>query len=296
MEVIDGGEDQITAAKRTQYGAYVTLYIIIVLAVLGVLNWLADQNNKSFDTTTNKQFSLSDQTIKTVKNLKKPVYVTYFNQSTRFSGARDLLERYSNLSSKLHVDYVDPDKKPDVAKAEGFRSEGGVVVRSGDRTEEAASLSEEGVTNAIIRSIKTTQKTVCFVTGSGELATEDTERGGLSYAKDQLEKNTYKTSTFSLLEKQQVPAECSAVIVAAPKRDYVDAAVNALKTYVEGGGHVMISVGPAISAPGNQGSVSTPNLAKLAADWGVTLNEDLIAGSGIAHAGLQRSRTAGGEV
>ena len=33
-------------AKRTQYGAYLTLYTLIVLAVLVVLNWLANQNNK----------------------------------------------------------------------------------------------------------------------------------------------------------------------------------------------------------------------------------------------------------
>lgn len=280
-------------AKRTRYGAYVALYTIIVLAVLAAANWLADENNKSFDTTTNKQFSLSDQTIKTVQNLKKPVYIAYFNQSNSFGGARDLLERYSNLSSKVHVDYVDPDKKPDLAKADGFRQQGGVVVRSGDRTEEAAALSEEGVTGAIIRSIKTTQKTVCFVTGSGELATDDTERGGLSYAKDQLEKNTYKTSTFSLLEKQRVPGDCSVVVVASPRRDYVDTTTAALNAYVSGGGHVLISIGPAVAAPGNQGAVATPNLAKLTSDWGVTLDEDLIVDPGSRLLGFSEAAPLG---
>jgi ABC-type uncharacterized transport system involved in gliding motility auxiliary subunit len=264
------------SAKRAQYGAYSALYVIIVLAALATLNWLADQNNKSFDTTTNKQFSLSEQTIKTVRNLKHDVSVTYFDQARSFQTARDLLDRYSNLSNKLHVAYVDPDKKPDVAKADGFRVMGGVVVQSGAKTEEAAALTEEGVTNAIIRAIKTGQKTVCFASGSGEPGLDDTERTGLSFAKEQLEKNTYKTSTFSFLEKTEIPADCSAVVIAGPSRDYIPAAVDALKKYVEGGGHVLFAIGPAISLEKGQDNSGSPAIAQLLDGWGVTLDKDLV--------------------
>ena len=266
------------SAKRTQYGAYVSLYIIIVLAALVVLNWLANDNNKSFDTTTNKQYSLSEQTIKTVKNLKSPVYLTYFDQQTHFGSARDLLERYSNLSSKVHVAYVDPEKKPDIARAEGFRTQGGVVVRSGIKTEEAGALTEEGLINAIIRSTKTSQKTICFVSGSGELALDDADRGGGLFAKQSLEKDNYKTSTFSFFEKQQVPSECAVVVIAGPKRDYLDPAITALKTYVENGGHVLFALSPAIHSarPGSAENAPTPNINKLLTDWGITPNGDVV--------------------
>ena len=267
------------SARRTQYSAFLTLYVLIVLAVLVVLNWLAKENNKSFDTTTNKQFTLSDQTVKTVKNLNHDVYLTYFDETRRLESGRDLLDRYANLSHKLHVAYVDPVKKPEVAQADGFRSMGGVVVRSGTKTEEAPSVSEEGVTNAIIRSIKTTQKTVCFVTGSGEMGLDDDQdRNGASFAKQQLEKNTYKTTTFSLLEKPQVPTECAVVAVAGPRRDYVDASVASLKTYVEGGGHLLLAISPSLSSnrPGGDQSSPTPILDKLTEGWGLTFNNDLI--------------------
>jgi ABC-type uncharacterized transport system involved in gliding motility auxiliary subunit len=265
-------------AKRTQYGAYLTLYTLIILAVLVVLNWLANQNNKSFDTTSNKLYTLSDQTIKTVKNLKNNVYVTYFDRASHFSTARDLLDRYANLSHKLQVAYVDPEKQPDVAAADGFRTEGGIVVRNGVKTEESAAVTEEGVTNAIIRSTKTGQKTVCFASGSGEAALDDQDSGGASFAKEQLEKNTYKTSTISLLEKQQVPAECAVVVIGGPKKDYFDAAVTALKSYVDGGGHVMLSLGPALGSSRGGASQGEPatNLMKMAADWGVTFDNDLV--------------------
>ena len=49
-------------ARQTRYGAYVTLYILVVLAIVVGANWLADANNKSYDATANKQFSLSDAT------------------------------------------------------------------------------------------------------------------------------------------------------------------------------------------------------------------------------------------
>ena len=71
-------------SRQTRYTAYAGTYIIVVLAVLGVVNFLANRYNKSYDATSNKQFSLSDQTIKVVKGLKGDVKVYYFEEATRF--------------------------------------------------------------------------------------------------------------------------------------------------------------------------------------------------------------------
>ncbi|HVN04520.1 MAG TPA: hypothetical protein VMT86_08895, partial [Bryobacteraceae bacterium] len=58
-------------ARQTKYTAYVTVYILVILGVLGVANFLANRYDKSYDSTANKQFSLSEQTEKAVKGLKK---------------------------------------------------------------------------------------------------------------------------------------------------------------------------------------------------------------------------------
>ncbi len=81
----------------------------------------------------------------------------------------DLLDRYKNLSNKLQVNYIDPDKKPDLARAAGIRSYGSIVVQNGLKKQEAKSLSEEEITGALIRSLKSGDHTACFVTGSGEV-------------------------------------------------------------------------------------------------------------------------------
>src|SRR5580700_10491388 len=185
-------------ARQTKYSAYVTVYILVIVAVLGVANFLANRYDKSYDATANKQFSLSDQTVKAVKGLKKDVKVSYFGETTNFPQARDLLGRYASMSPKLKVDYIDPVKKPQLARAAGVTQMGTVVVESGDRKEDAKSLTEEDVTGALIRSLKGGERTACFLGGSGEHGLDDTAGGGFSSLKEALEHNNYKTRSVNL--------------------------------------------------------------------------------------------------
>ncbi|HYI97427.1 MAG TPA: Gldg family protein, partial [Bryobacteraceae bacterium] len=165
-------------ARQTRYSAYVLAYIVIVLGALGLANWLANRHNKSIDTTANKRFTLSDQTNKIVTGLKQDVRITYYDKTENFPRAKDLLDRYDSLSTNLRVDYVDPDKKPQVARAAGIRNYGAITIDAGPRHEEAKSLTEEEITGAVIRTMKGGDRTVCAVSGSGEHTFDDTGRGG----------------------------------------------------------------------------------------------------------------------
>lgn len=117
--------------RQTRYSLYVTVYVLVILAVLGAANWLASQNVKSHDFTSNKRFSLAEQTEKIVKGLKNNVKIVYFDRTSGFPAAKDLLDRYAALSNKLSVEYIDPDKKPQVAKQYGVRTTGTIYVESG---------------------------------------------------------------------------------------------------------------------------------------------------------------------
>ena len=99
-------------ARQTKYWSYAGTYIVVILAILGGINFLANRYDKSWDSTANKQFSLADQTIKVVHGLKRDVKVYYFGGNETFTNARDLLDRYSALSPKFHVEYIDPERKP----------------------------------------------------------------------------------------------------------------------------------------------------------------------------------------
>src|SRR6476620_6912391 len=174
-------------ARQTKYGAYLAVYLIVIIAVLGIANWLASTHVKTIDTTSSKTYSLSDQTKKVVQNLKSDVNIEYFDQQKNFGTAKDLLDRYNNLSSKMHVEYIDPDKKPSVAKAMGVKSYGSTFIKANGKTEEAKSVTEEEVTGALVRALKGGQRSVCFVSGSGEHSLENPQdRSGYSNVKEAL--------------------------------------------------------------------------------------------------------------
>src|SRR5580658_2594170 len=100
------------SSRQAKYSAYASVYVIVIIAVLAAINFLANRYDKSYDSTANKQFTLSEQTLKVVGGLKRDVSITDFAESSRFYSDRDLLDRYSALSPKLHVNYIDPVKKP----------------------------------------------------------------------------------------------------------------------------------------------------------------------------------------
>jgi ABC-type uncharacterized transport system involved in gliding motility auxiliary subunit len=251
------------------------MYIVVVFAIITVANVLANRYNKSYDSTSNKRYSLSEQTAKIVKGLKQDATISYYDQSTKFQGAKDQLEQYANLSPKVHVEYVDVDKNPQVAREAGIKNYGTTIVKIGAKKEEAKSLTEEGITGAFIRDLKNTTRAVCFVTGSGEHQIEDSERSGYSRFKDLLSKDDYEAKSISLLQKAEVPAECTVVVIGGPTGEYQQPEVDALKKYVEAGGRALFMLDPPLKI-GRSEIADNDVLTALLASWGVTLQKDLI--------------------
>ncbi len=262
-------------ARQTKYVAYAATYIMVVIAAIVVVNVLADRYNKSYDATANKQYSLSEQTAKIVKGLKQDATITYFNQSTRFRDGKDLLDEYANLSPKVHVEYVDIEKQPLVARAAGIHSFGTAVVQIGAKKEEAKSMTEEGITGAFIRDLKSNTRTVCFVSGSGEHQIDDRDREGLSRFKDLLAKDNYESKTIDLLRQAEVPDDCTTLVVAGPTRNYEQPEVDAIKKYLEGGGRALFMLDAPLKT-GHSEIADNDALANVLQDWGVTLDKDLI--------------------
>jgi len=162
-----------------------------------------------------------------------------------------------------------------VAKSAGVRTYGTIFVEASGKKEEAKSLTEEEVTGALIRALKGGQRTACLVTGSGEHSPEDTERTSYSNLKDLLERSNYKTQTISLLEKPEVPKECTVLIVGGPRYDYVEPAVKAIQSYVESGGRALLMLDPPLKL-GKEEVSDNALLVKALESWGVTLERNLV--------------------
>ena len=262
-------------ARQTKYAAYAATYIVVIVAILAAVNVLANRYEKSYDATSNKRYSLSEQTAKIVKGLKQDATITYFDQTGRFHSAKDQLDLYAALSPKIHVVYVDPDKKPQVAREAGIKNYGTAVVQIGTNKQEAKGVTEEGITGAFIRDLKNTTRTVCFVTGSGEHQIDDSERTGYSRFKDLLGKDEYTAKSINLLQKAEVPNDCTVLVVGGPSGDYQQPQIDAIKKYVEDGGRALFLLDPPLKM-GRTEIADNEALNGLLQSWGITPEKDLI--------------------
>src|SRR6266478_2829932 len=262
-------------ARQTRYAAYATTYIIIILAVLVVANFLANRYNKAFDATANKRFTLSDQTKKVVGDLKQDITIQYFDRPTGMTAGKDLLDRYAGLSPKVHIEYVDYLKKPQLARAANISKEGTAVVVNGTKKEEAKTLDEEGVTGALIRTLKGGDRTVCVASGSGEHRIDDTTSDGFTDFQTLVQKDNYKVKSINLLEKAEVPADCLVLVIGGPSGDYIQPVVDAIKKYVEGGGRALIMLDPPLKL-GRKEISDNDALTAMLSNWGVTAEKNLV--------------------
>ena len=257
------------------------LYTLVVIAILVIANFLANRYNKTYDTTSNKRYSLSDQSVKIAKNLNQNLTISYWDRPNTFERARGLLDRYKNLSPKVDVKYQDADKDPVAAKAAGVRTYGTILVQVGNKSETAKTLTEEDVTGAMVRALKGGDRMVCFTNGYGEPGTDDTStEEGIGGAKQLIERNNYKTDTIKFLEKPEIPKDCTVLLVDGPRRDMIQPAVDALKTYVEGGGRLMLTLDPPLKF--GSGVDDNDKLLAVLAGWGVKVEKNLVIDTSLA--------------
>jgi ABC-type uncharacterized transport system involved in gliding motility auxiliary subunit len=262
------------AAQQARFGATAGLYTLVVIAILVAVNYLGVRFNKPIDLTSNKRYTLSQETQKIIGNLKQDAKITYFDVSKNFDQAKGILDRYKNLSTKVHLEYVDLRTQPMRAREYGVRFQGTAFVEEGARREESKSLDEQGITGAFLKISKGIRK-VCFVGGSKEHALDQSDGQGLSAFKGLLERDNYQPEAITLLDKNKVPDDCKVTVVPGPKADYTANEVAALKSYVEGGGRAMILVDPPLDFR-SEHVAENAGLMNLLGSWGVTPAKDLV--------------------
>ncbi len=261
-------KDRITGRSGQQAlsGANFALYTLIGIALIVVVNWFVSNHDKRWDMTPNKKYSLSDQTRKILKDLNKDVTFYAFDRERNFAERRDVLGMYSTASNHVKVQYVDPDRQPALAKEYSVRSYGTVIVASGDRHMEAQGDGEEGLTNALVRVLKG-QRTACFIGSHGQRNLDSSERDGYDHFKKQLGDENFQTQVIPLMQKPEIPADCTMVVIAGPQDDFLPPETDAIDKYLRGGGRVLAML---------DAGMELPNLTKLISDWGVNVRNDLV--------------------
>lgn len=225
------------------------VYLIVVLAVLVVVNVLANRHDKSWDWTKNHRYTLSAESVKILSELRQPLHLILFDRSSNFGAARQFFDRYQRQSRQVDVQYIDPDRHPAEARQYKIQSYGSIVVKSGDQQQIVTDMTEQDVTNAIVRVLKGAKKMVYFVEGDGERSPDDNGRNGYSALKTALEAENFTVKTLVLAQTPAVPKDCAALIVAGPTHPLLAPEVTAIENYINGGGDALFMVNPETSGP-----------------------------------------------
>ena len=254
-------------SKRSlKYGSNTFLIIVIVLAVVAMVNFVSTKHHHRFDVTKGKLYSLADQTVEVLKNLKKDVKVIAFYREGGGQELRDRLQEYDYRSDQFSFEFVDPDKNPEKAKMYGIRSYRTIVVQSGTMEEKIREDTEKELTNAILKVTREGNKVVYFAEGHGENRTDDSGKEGYSYVKKGLEEANYDVKTVLLAQEGNVPEDCAILVVSGAQRAFLSNEIEMIETYIEQGGDVFFLFDPGADT----------GLEELLKAWGVSVGRDVV--------------------
>jgi ABC-type uncharacterized transport system involved in gliding motility auxiliary subunit len=256
--------------RSSQLGANTAILTLGVIAILGALNLAGYKHHKRYDLTSEKLYTLSDQTRRVVGGLQEDVTIVRFAKTPDLA-LNDLMTEYTNLGSHLKFHNVDPQEKPEVAKDYGAKHMGDLIVASGSRRENVetsmqAGYSEEDITSAILKATRDKEKTVCFVTGHGEKSLSDDQARGYSQVNQGLKKENFATNSINVVTENGVPSTCDVVVVAGPTQGYFAQEAAMISKYLDGGGKALIEVDPE----------TDPKLDDVFRAWNVDVGKNVV--------------------
>lgn len=255
--------------QTLKYGLSTGIGIALVLGIVVFVEAISYRNHKRFDLTGSKRYTLSDQTTKILKSLKKEIKVTgFFSQTQRAEeqAFRDLLEQYSYTSSMFSFEFVDPDKNPGKTKRYQITSYGTTVVGSGDKEEKIFETGEEKLTNAILRVTRDGTKIIYFLKGHGEKNIEKINEQGYSFAKKAIEDSNYEVKEVLLATMDSLPEDANLLIIAGPQKPILKNEFEAIKKFIEMNGKVFFMIDPG----------DFPGLTGFLKQYGMVLRQDIV--------------------
>jgi ABC-type uncharacterized transport system involved in gliding motility auxiliary subunit len=254
--------------KSFLYSGNLLLIIVLVLAILVLFNYFLSRHNHRFDFTKARIHSLSDQSVQVLKNLKKDVQIKGFFREGNYSRSQleDLLKNFTYYSKKVKYEFIDPDKNPGLVKAYGITQDGTTILEAGGQETRITSATEEDLTNALIKSTRESKKVIYFLEGHGEHSIEQTEEGGLSSVKDELQKLGYEAKKLTLALSETFPKDCALLVIPGPQKDLLPNELETIRDYIDKGGRVFFMADPEVA----------PGVAPFLGGFGVKLTNDVV--------------------
>lgn len=283
--------------EQTNWG----VFLLLLLLLLGIVNYLALRHYARWDLTKNRVHSLSDQTLKVLGGLREEVKVTVFLApgDELFDRVMTLLEAYREKSPRIRLETVDPDRdraraqalaqqyKVQVANVVVFEAGGHVRHVEKDQMVEydfsglslgapakvKAFKAEGAFTNALLEVVDPRKPVVLFTSGHGERSAGG-KGEGIGVLRGRLSGEGATVREWVSLGQAAVPEEASAVVVAGPQTPFSPEEARVLEAYLERGGRLLLLLDPALA--GRPPAFQPTGLEELLRRWGVTPDDDVV--------------------
>jgi hypothetical protein len=297
-------------AWSTKLSTSVGIVAACVLAVL--VNVLVARHYERWDLTKGGLYTLSEPTIETLHALEEPVKVLVLLPTREPLGlsVSHLLDAYRAESSRVSVEFTDPDRHPAefiatqqrfgvvAGKTEDGRivTDAAIIVVRGDRHHfitaqdlievdddedlRARPKLELALTSAIRAVTAKDQPVACFTTGHGEARSDASGASGGAALKDRLTKNNFAVRVVGSVKGDAVDAAstsldgCALLIVGGPEERVPNEDVARYEAFVEKGGSALIAVGPQPDADHER--YLKLGLDDLLAVAGVSIDDDFV--------------------
>lgn len=266
--------------------------IVLVLMIIGigvVLSHIGFRRNVRYDFTKNGIFSVSDQTIKMVRSLKKDVKITaFYPKNTREEQMiKELLNEYKRHSDKLKVAFVDPFRDPMTVKAMNVRTPGTIVIQCEASRKDIQGTDiferpspyagtdakpkfrgEQVVTSAIINVTSGVKRKIDFVTGHGESSVTGFTARDTAGLNELLVRENFEVAELNLIQ-DEISSATNLIAIISPQRDFLDSEIDKIRRFVKGrAGHLIVAIDPLSE---------TDTLEKfLLGEFGVFVNQDVV--------------------
>ena len=259
---------KLSRKSRLQLTVQKLIFLVLFISCIAMLAWLSDHYSYQFDLTANKRHSLSSDSIDLLKLLEKEVTVhAYTTDEVTQQAIREIIARYQQVKPDFRLKLLNPDIDLEQAQRDGIVMDKpfAFVIYYDGRMERIASLSEQAISNALLRLKRRQNQQVIFLSGHGERDIDGSDTRAYSTLRKQLQDTGFNLHAINLLQ-QALPESSKLMVIAAPVHEYLDGEIEKITQFIERGGNLLWLVDPG----------ELQGLEVLATSLKLTLHEGLI--------------------
>lgn len=196
---------------RTQMRLHHVLFVVLLLALVAMLGYLALKTRVQWDASQNGSNSLSQISHEILQKLNGPVEITAYatEKDANLGNLRqiigDFVALYQRAKPDMTLTFINPVENPQLAKNAGVSVNGEMVIVFKGRREHLTVINEQALTNVLVRLAREEATQILALTGHGERKLDGTANYDLGEFGRQLLVNGISSQTVNLAAESDIP-------------------------------------------------------------------------------------------